>query len=583
MSRRGAAALWALAVAVAVIGEGGFLLNRFAPLETIPLDMAVGLITMAAGVLMWSRRPGNLTGPLLYVAGAAWSLSGVWAYGVWPYWQGTPDTVSFLDDALIVTGVLLMPVHYSIIVYLVLAFPDGHLRSPVGLGVVGALWAGAIVIDATLLIDPVGHALLAVEGRPAYPLVDAVTSYGVGLLAFITLVLLLERWLGATAAARRILTPVLASAALLAGVEVMASIARAGDWMPPDRAIFGANVLAKLSVPIAYLYGAFRSRMARSSVGELVVDLGAADGRSLRDALARALRDPSVQLAYWVPARSEYVDSAGIPVSLPEGARSRAVTYVEREGERRAAIIHDPLLGDEEPALVEAVSAAARLALDNERLQAEVRAKLEEVRASRTRIVHAGDAERRRVERNLHDGAQQRLMMLALSVGQLRERLDGEVLPDVAEHIDAMSGELRQAIEELRELARGIHPAILTEDGLVPAIESLAERFRAPIELDLAPIDRLPEPVEATAYFVVAESLTNVAKYAGASHVDVRLDRRDSSLVVEITDDGRGGAAPWAGSGLQGLEDRVAAVGGTLFIDSPPGAGTRVVAEIPVT
>jgi signal transduction histidine kinase len=235
----------------------------------------------------------------------------------------------------------------------------------------------------------------------------------------------------------------------------------------------------------------------------------------------------------------------------------------------------------DEPSLVRAASAAARLAIDNERLHAEVRAKLEEVQASRARIVEAEDAERKRVERNLHDGAQQRLVTLSLAVGLLKEHLDHNGDSLRAAEVDRISRELRLALEELRELARGIHPAILTEEGLPAAVGSLADRSPVPVSVEDGSIGRLPEAVEATAYFVVAEALTNLAKYAHASRASVRLNRQGNRLQVEVADDGSGGADVGAGSGLRGLEDRVAALGGALSVESRPGAGTRVQAEIP--
>ena len=188
---------------------------------------------------------------------------------------------------------------------------------------------------------------------------------------------------------------------------------------------------------------------------------------------------------------------------------------------------------------------------------------------------------RRRVERNLHDGAQQRLVTLSLAVGMLREELDHDGDPEIVAQLDTISEEVRQAIEELRELGRGIHPAILAEEGLSAGVESLAERSPVPASIEGPPIDRLPEPVEVAAYFVVAEALTNVAKYSHAKHVTVRLSRRGRLLEVDVVDDGVGGAEPTGGSGLRGLEDRVAAIGGELRLESRAGAGTRVHAEIP--
>jgi PAS domain S-box-containing protein len=204
----------------------------------------------------------------------------------------------------------------------------------------------------------------------------------------------------------------------------------------------------------------------------------------------------------------------------------------------------------------------------------------EEIRASRARIVEAGDEARRRLERNLHDGAQQRLVALSLSLRLAQAKLDSD--PETAARVlDSARDELAAALDELRELARGIHPAVLTDRGLPAALEALASRSPIPIEIE-TPDEELPRPVEAAAYYVIAEALANVAKYAGASGATVRVSREDGQARVEVGDDGIGGADPVAGSGLRGLTDRVEALGGTLWIESPAGGGTRVTAEIPL-
>jgi signal transduction histidine kinase len=244
-----------------------------------------------------------------------------------------------------------------------------------------------------------------------------------------------------------------------------------------------------------------------------------------------------------------------------------------------AALVHDPALL-EQRAFLDAAGAAARLALENERLQAELRLQLEEVRASRARIVQAGDEERRRLERNLHDGAQQRLLGLGLALQLARDGL-GPAANGTADLLAEAADELRAALDELRELARGIHPAILTDQGLAAAVRSLAERSTVPVTIVALPEERLREPVEVAAYFVVSEALANVAKYAGASAVRVSIARSDSVTVIDIEDDGVGGADPSSGSGLRGLLDRIHALDGTLSVDSPTGRGTRIHVEIP--
>jgi signal transduction histidine kinase len=324
-----------------------------------------------------------------------------------------------------------------------------------------------------------------------------------------------------------------------------------------------------------------RARLARSAVAELVVELGRATAPGdLRDALARALRDHSLTLAYWLPDEARYVDVEGRPFAVPSESEARDVSVVEREGRLIAALVHDPALS-EEPELVDSVCAAAALALENERLQAELRARLEELRASRARIVEAADDERRRIERNLHDGTQQRLVSISMALGLAQAKLAKD--PGAA---SAVFGEARQglsaALEELRELSHGIHPAVLTDRGLVAALDELSLHAAVPIELDVADIERLPEQVEAAAYYVVSEALANVAKYAHATSAKVRLQPIDGKVVLEVADDGIGGADASRGSGLRGLTDRVEALGGRLWLSSPPGQGTIVRAEIEI-
>jgi signal transduction histidine kinase len=297
--------------------------------------------------------------------------------------------------------------------------------------------------------------------------------------------------------------------------------------------------------------------------------------------LSKALGDRSLQVIYWLDDSRRWVDSSGRPATLPaDDDPARAWTPVEREGRRVGAIVHDRSLCEDDE-LMHSVAVAAGLSIDNERLQAQLRARVEELRRSRARIVEAGTAERRRLERNLHDGAQQRLVALSLTLRLAQGRLRKD--PDGAESLLAgAQDELGRALEELRELARGIHPAVLSDRGLRAALEALAGRSPVPVELEGTPPERLPPPVEAAAYFVVAEALTNIVKYAQASQARVSISRGNGHAVVEVADDGVGGADPGRGSGLRGLADRISALDGTLVLSSPEGAGTLLRAEIPV-
>jgi signal transduction histidine kinase len=338
-------------------------------------------------------------------------------------------------------------------------------------------------------------------------------------------------------------------------------------------------VLWLMAVPAAIVSIAVLDGLAaplRRLVRHFLVSTSSGTG-AVREALAESIGDHTLSVAYWVPDRSVFVDERGTRIELPTRDSGRAWTAVEHEGRRVAAIIHDAEL-DARPELVRAAAAGAVLALDNERLKADLRARVEELRASRTRIVEASLEARRRLERDLHDGAQQQLVAVSLDLQLIRNRVADD--PDTVQLVQSSIDMLGSALSELRELARGIHPAILTDRGLAAALSALIERTPLPVECD-AMEERVAPAAEAAAYFVVAEALTNVVKYAQASCAHVRVRREGEMVAVEIEDDGVGGADPAKGSGLRGLEDRVSALDGTLVVDSPPGRGTRVVASIP--
>jgi signal transduction histidine kinase len=314
-------------------------------------------------------------------------------------------------------------------------------------------------------------------------------------------------------------------------------------------------------------------------MADLLVALQRVPGSGqLGDVLARALRDPSLVLAYWLPRFEAYVDGEGRPVAPPAEGSGRAATYIDHEEDHVAVLVHDAALVYE-PELLEVVCAAVDLALEQERLQAELKAHAEQLMGSRARLVEAGDTERRRLERNLHDGAQQRLVSLAIALRLAESRIQDD--PKAAEQMVASAREeLMESLSELRELARGIHPAVL-DQGLAVALESLAARSPVPVSLAVELEDRLPGQVELAAYFVASEALANVGKYAQASTVAISVSRHDQLAVIEVADDGVGGADDGEGSGLRGLADRVEALGGHLRVVSPAGSGTVLTAEMP--
>jgi signal transduction histidine kinase len=393
-------------------------------------------------------------------------------------------------------------------------------------------------------------------------------------------VILARRWAAARGPQRHVLAPVFVSGGL---VMVLLGIWYAGMLAHVDQdfldGLEDARYVVLATVPFAFLAGLLSSRVARATaVSEVVARLGDPTLRShMCKVLAEALDGTSLEFAYVNPD-GEYVDAAGRRVELPPEGSERIVTPLEQGGERVAVIMHDPSLEDQRE-LVRAIATATELALENERLGAELSAKIEQLSASRARIVESGDAARRRLERDLHDGAQQRLVSVALSLRILRSRLDGDA--ETAGELESARTELDQALEELRELARGIHPSVLSERGLDAALEGLAHRAPLPVELQGTAGERLPERVESAAYFVVSEALTNIAKYAQASHASVNVTRDNGEVLVEVRDDGVGGADPAAGSGLRGLLDRVSALGGRLEVDSRPDRGTTVRAVIP--
>jgi signal transduction histidine kinase len=298
----------------------------------------------------------------------------------------------------------------------------------------------------------------------------------------------------------------------------------------------------------------------------LVVELGESpEGATLRAKLARAVGDRALVIGYRVPGSDRFVDDEGRPVVLPAPGSGRAVTPLVDRDDPIAVLVHDEaVLAD--GGLVDSVAAAARIAVANAALQAEAQAKALELETSRRRLLEAADAERRRVQRELQLGPGRRLGTVAALLAKAR--------------VPAVEDELADARRELDELARGLDPTALSEGGLVPALVQLADRSPIPVEVH-GSVGRLPAPVEAALFFVCSEALANAAKHAQGSHVSMSIGTDDDSVVVEVVDDGVGGAAAGRGTGLTGLADRIATLGGTFSVDSPRGSGTTVVARLP--
>lgn len=568
-----AVAAFATGVAVAWIMVSNDVRNA-SGLDVV-LVLVIGWSFVAAGLVAWRLRPENRIGPAMVVTGFLRFAAAL-------FWSQ--------DPLLFAIGHSLEVAYLAGVIYVVLAFPSGRLETPLhrwlfGLTIfaIGILDVGRLAVGA--------HDPRSCVGCPTRMLTEVINSPGIarsleialyvvgGAVALSAVTVLILRWRRASTRLRSAIAPVLwAGAAAFLAVFLMVTNHYLEE--PAGDAPHVVLDVVTASLAFAFLIGLERTRLARTAVADLVVELGTTLGPGeLRSALSRALRDPSLRIAYLVPDPERYVDADGTPVGLPEDRTATAVTMVHRDGRTIAALLHDPSLREEEE-LVESVGAAAALALENERLHAELRAHVEELTASRARIVEAAQTERRRIERDLHDGTQQRLVSVAMTLGLADAKLSAD--PRGAQTVlrEARSG-LSGALEDIRQLSHGIHPAILTERGLGPALDELATSSRLPVDLTVSLPERLPEGVEIAAYFFVSEALTNVAKYAHATNVQVSVDRHDGRAVVRVTDDGAGGADPGHGSGLRGLRDRVEALGGRFSLSSAPGRGTVLTAEIP--
>lgn len=488
-------------------------------------DFAVGAILLACGAAAWDRRPESRVGALMSLAGLTWYLG------------------TLFEPALYL--------HRGPLVHLLLSYPTGRLSTRL-----------AQVVVAVAYVD---GAVEPLAGNDWLTLALGTAVVTTALRAF----------RGASGPARRAVRPALGAVLVLEGVLVVGSLERLVE-LQADRAVLWAYDLAIAATAIVLTVDLLRARWTEAVVTGLVVDLGASqESVTLQHRLARALGDPSLVVGYVVSETGELVDEAGIPIQLPLPGSGRAVTPIDDNGERVAVLVHDEaLLADRK--LVDSVAAAARIAVANVGLQAETRARADEIEASRRRLVEAGDAQRRRLEQDLRLGAELRLDR----VGELLAAARTTAGADTAA-VQALETELGDARRELREFAHGVHPAILTERGLVAALTFLAERAPLPVEIDGA-VDRLPESVEVALYFVCSEALANVAKHARASRAAIELREERGRVILRVEDDGVGGAAPTEGSGLRGLADRVEALGGRLEVESEPGGGTRVTAELPV-
>ena len=494
-------------------------------------DAAVGWTLIVAGAVAWWRQPRSRAGRLLIAAGGAWFAGNFAARLVY--------------------------LHRAVLIQLVLAHPTGRLRGRL----LGVVVAGGYVVSLVPSVWRSEEASLALSAA----------LVGVATLAY----------LRAPARERHARLRALRAIAMLALVFAGTALARL-LWAT-DAAANATLAAYQLAVGLLAV-GLVVSLLTEPSPGfgltDLVVELGEGGSGTLRGALASALGDPSLEIGFEVAA-GRYVDDSGRRLELPGAATGRRVTPVVLPGGRSAVLLHDASVLDD-PAVVEAVDAATRMGAANARLQAEVRAQLAEVHASRRRLVRAGDEQRQRLEERLREGAERRLTELRGAL-ELAGGDSGRPAGDgAAVQLARAAAQLDETLAELRDLAGGLHPRALSTGGLPAALRGLVERCSLPVELTV-PQRRFAADVEAAAYFVCSEGLTNVVKYANASRATMSVTAVDGRLAIEVTDDGVGGAAAERGSGLRGLADRVEALGGELALDSPPGAGTRLAAGLPLT
>jgi signal transduction histidine kinase len=524
-------------------------------------ELGAGWSLVAAGLLFWIRHPENRSGALVTAAGVAWFL---------PEWSN-PAIGNGLQFTVGLVGFVACA---PLVAHAAVAYPTGRLHSTLNRLCVGAVYVAALLLLGLLsaaVFDPQAGGcgecprnLVLVHGDGG--LYDTFNRYGLwaGIASLAAVcVLLVWRLVRSLRAAAAVVVPALAAAiAYLALVawDFQHSLARGVLAIESfDVRIWRYEAVALAAFACAIGWTLFRERQARASVARLVVELGQLQTPgAVRDALAQTIGDPTLELAYRRPQTDSYVDALGRPFE-PAAGTGRAVTPLLRGDTPVAALVHDARLLDQ-PGLLQEVLPAARVAVENEQLQAEVRAQLEELRASRARIVDTGDSERRRLERDLHDGAQQRLLLLSYELGRTRVAAEGNGDPELTSILTAAQEEAQAALAELRELAHGIYPAILADAGLTPALGTLADEAPLPIELRAVTPERFSPPVETAAYRAVVEAIDDAAG-RGASFVSVDVDREGEHLLVTVEDDGSDRSSP-----LVHLADRIGALGGSLEV-----------------
>ncbi len=561
----------ALACALALAAPG--LTGSHVGWLDIVIHVAVAAAFIGSGVAASLRRPDNRTGLLMMSVGLLWLV---------------PDLAFVPNNLAWTVAQLYATLYQPVLGYLALAFPTGRLQGR------GDRCVIVVAVAWTLVNNPVQllfgdfndcactrRNLLLIHPDPAlFHALNVMTDVVSPLVIVLVGAFIVRRWKNASITGRRVMAPALwavpPSVGYLIAREIGAAVNLTGATA---RFVFDILPAVLTTLPIGMLVGVLRTRLSYAGMArlarELLSSLAAGD---VQRALAQALHDPSLRVYYWSEAVNSYVDADGVAAE-PETSPDRLVRPISGEGQFQALVVTD-LAVSEESELLDAAVASARLALENESLHAEVLAQLSQLRAAAARILSAGEHERRRIERDLHDGAQQRLLAVSLKLASARQDMNDPRDAATRELLADVGVQLNEAVTELRELARGIHPVLLVHEGLASALQALAERAAVAVEVTCTE-RRFAEPIEATAYFIVGEALANVMRHAQATQVRVDVHIQDGHLVISVDDDGVGGAAPDLGSGLRGLADRLAAMDGRLSVTSPRGGGTTLIATLP--
>jgi signal transduction histidine kinase len=526
-------------------------------------DLAAGLGLVGAGVAAWLDGNARRLGAIAMLAGAAWFASD------WEGWYLGPPLVRSL-------GAVAAPLSLAFVFHLVLAAPSGRVRSRLSGAGIGTAYAVAILagVGRALFRDPIldpycwrnclDNVFLVHPDQAAARFLDRLWLVAAVSAGGLLLVTGAWRLANSTGPALRLLSPVLVPGALVGAAQAAYAVALLHNPLEPRNttfySLFLARSLALTALALGLLWTVVRARRLRAAVARLGAEIDEAPPPgALQEALALAVGDPTLEVAYWLPASNRYVGADGKSVGSPAPREGRAVTPIVRAGRPLAVVVHDASLG-EGAAFARQLGSAARLAVENERLQAEVRAQLEDLRASRARIVESGDAARRRLERNLHDGAQQRLLALSYDLRLARSDAEHDRDPELTALLVSAAEEAQAALLELRDLAHGIYPAILGEAGLAPALATLADEASLPVELRHVTEERYDAPVETAAYLTVSEAIVDASRRQ-ATFVAAVVRPHGDLLVVTADDDGSA-----RDTSLVELADRIGALGGTLYL-----------------